>query len=263
MPEKTKIEARSFAVAGAVVLSIIWLGLFIVVSFHSNRCDDSTLWSLFAPRTWWDTHISCLRMNEVGDTAAGAFAPLAFIWFLATVFLQRNELQITRDELAVSRGVAIRQAEEFEDQTLHMAAANEATLKSIQTSYRLSVMDRWLKLSAIIRRAQREVTYDPFVQEGLTEDLRRLFEEAASLAFNLGDRAVETWFQKVLDLDTQLQFLQSELFAYEHEQYDDPERVPPAGLEAEIEDCRRAMLDIIHGDEILFNIAKKHFAPPS
>jgi hypothetical protein len=48
--------------------------------------------------------------NAIGDTLAGIFAPLAFIWIVVTVFLQshelseqRKELSLTRDELKLAR----------------------------------------------------------------------------------------------------------------------------------------------------------------
>jgi hypothetical protein len=51
-----------------------------------------------------------LDSNEIGDTLAGIFAPLAFIWIVVTVFLQsqelaeqRRELSLTREELRLAR----------------------------------------------------------------------------------------------------------------------------------------------------------------
>lgn len=41
--------------------------------------------------------------NTIGDTLAGIFAPLAFIWIVVTVFLQSHELREQRKELSFSR----------------------------------------------------------------------------------------------------------------------------------------------------------------
>lgn len=44
-----------------------------------------------------------LRLNELGDFLAGAFAPLAFFWLVVAIFLQKNELSAQREELALAR----------------------------------------------------------------------------------------------------------------------------------------------------------------
>ncbi len=41
--------------------------------------------------------------NAIGDTLAGIFAPLAFIWIVVTVFLQSQELREQRKELELTR----------------------------------------------------------------------------------------------------------------------------------------------------------------
>ena len=43
----------------------------------------------------WDR----LDLNEAGDFFSGASAPLAFIWLVVAVFLQRSELQAQRKQL--------------------------------------------------------------------------------------------------------------------------------------------------------------------
>lgn len=76
------------------------------------------------------SEFSQLPSNAIGDTLAGIFAPLAFIWIVVTVFLQsmelaeqRKELELTRNELQLAReaqeaqlGVMQKQAEIFEDE---------------------------------------------------------------------------------------------------------------------------------------------------
>ena len=42
-------------------------------------------------------------LNEVGDFLAGVFAPLAFLWLVVSLFLQRKELQLQRIELGQAR----------------------------------------------------------------------------------------------------------------------------------------------------------------
>ncbi|CAN0248048.1 unnamed protein product, partial [Chrysoparadoxa australica] len=49
-------------------------------------------------------------LNEIGDFLGGFFAPLAFLWFVITVLLQRGELQLTRDEMKRTRKELNRQS---------------------------------------------------------------------------------------------------------------------------------------------------------
>lgn len=43
----------------------------------------------------FNQHFLELNPNEVGDFLAGVFAPLAFAWFTAAVFFQRNEIRLS------------------------------------------------------------------------------------------------------------------------------------------------------------------------
>jgi hypothetical protein len=79
-----------------------------------------------------------LSWNEIGDTMAGVFAPLAFVWIVVTVFLQsqelaeqRRELSLTREELRLAREaqeaqllVMQKQADIFEDERKHRDSEN-------------------------------------------------------------------------------------------------------------------------------------------
>jgi len=53
-----------------------------------------------------------LAPNAVGDFVAGAAAPLAFLWLVVAVFLQKVELGLQRTELKESREAQQRQARE-------------------------------------------------------------------------------------------------------------------------------------------------------
>ncbi|MEZ5720324.1 MAG: hypothetical protein R3D59_00640 [Paracoccaceae bacterium] len=57
-----------------------------------------------------------LQPNEIGDTLAGLFSSLAFIWIVVTVFLQSQELAAQRDELVLARAEAKRTADALADQ---------------------------------------------------------------------------------------------------------------------------------------------------
>lgn len=53
-----------------------------------------------------------LKPSEVGDFVAGAAAPMAFLWLVVAVFLQKEELRLQRKELRQSREALHRQADE-------------------------------------------------------------------------------------------------------------------------------------------------------
>lgn len=81
-----------------IVLSIVYLTAIIIFPFVSGQASAS--------------------FNQWGDYFAGSVAPLAFIWFIATLHLhrkelslQRCELELQREEMAASRAALEKQAE--------------------------------------------------------------------------------------------------------------------------------------------------------
>ena len=92
---------------------------------------------------------SKLPSNAVGDTLAGIFAPLAFIWIVVTVFLQgqelseqRKELSLTREELRLAReaqekqlAVMEAQASIFEDEKLRRDQEEEKRTFDLKLQY--------------------------------------------------------------------------------------------------------------------------------
>lgn len=96
-------DKRSPIIGGALFLTAFFLGVFGWLLSRTNTCPDG----------WWLWHrLDCLEPNALGDTFAGAFAPVAFVWLVAAVLLQRSELAAQRQELRESRKVAMQQVEE-------------------------------------------------------------------------------------------------------------------------------------------------------
>lgn len=56
-------------------------------------------------------YLACREVNEVGDTFAGFFAPLAFIWLAGAVYIQSQELAAQRAELDETQAVMREQLE--------------------------------------------------------------------------------------------------------------------------------------------------------
>ena len=76
------------------ILTLIVVGFWTIWFLQSPSCVNSPCennWNLF-----WS-----LDPNEVGDTFAGLFGSLAFVWIVVTVFLQGNELRDQRKEFTL------------------------------------------------------------------------------------------------------------------------------------------------------------------
>jgi len=105
---------------GAAVFSLVWLiaASIIAWAFHCG---------VHAP----------LKINEWGDYAAGASAPLAFLWLVVAVFLQsrelreqRQELSWTRKEFKENRTVMREQATEAKNQASFIKTQTDILKKS-------------------------------------------------------------------------------------------------------------------------------------
>ncbi|MCP2132960.1 hypothetical protein [Agrobacterium tumefaciens] len=109
------------------------------------------LWLLAAGYAIWNTKgalsdgscasaLPCLKPNEWGDLLAGIFAPIAFLWLVATVWIQSDELRLQREEMRESRNSLDAQVKESEQQARHLGEQTsllreEATLRRADNSY--------------------------------------------------------------------------------------------------------------------------------
>ena len=104
----------------ALGLTIAWL--FAVLGLGFSRWDQA----------------SALKLNEIGDFLAGTFSPIAFLWLVVAVFLQKAELESQREELRQSRMALELQAEELKKS---VAQFSEQT-KIMKENLTLEVYDR-------------------------------------------------------------------------------------------------------------------------
>ena len=96
---------------------------------------------------WWAAHLTalyiggaivimgakfdeliCLKLNELGDLAAGAFGPLAFLWLVLGYIQQGRELKLSSEALHM-------QAEELKrsvEQQCEMVAAQKVSLQNYE-----------------------------------------------------------------------------------------------------------------------------------
>jgi hypothetical protein len=92
----------------SVLLSIGWITALGLMAWHRQRDFMPVL------KPWEEGRLS---LNEIGDTLAGVFAPLAFLWFFVSTSLQRLELKETRLVLAQQQKELAQSAKETADQT--------------------------------------------------------------------------------------------------------------------------------------------------
>ncbi len=92
------------------LITVIWLVVAILLGWFAHPSYSSTCEGTFR----------CLTANEWGDFLAGVFAPTAFLWVVATVMLQSDELRLQRKEMAESRSVMTEQAREAKQQAVYL-----------------------------------------------------------------------------------------------------------------------------------------------
>ncbi|MCP1559353.1 UNVERIFIED_ORG: hypothetical protein M2438_003447 [Methylobacterium sp. SuP10 SLI 274] len=111
-----------------VVTAIYIIGCSIILFDRATEFGD-----FFEPA---DGAPGRLRLNEIGDIAAGIFAPLAFLWLFIATQLQRKELRLQHAELAETRNVLAGQQLELEkaaEESNRQTAIMRDTLKSATT----------------------------------------------------------------------------------------------------------------------------------
>lgn len=123
-------------IAGA--LSSVWLATAIWLGLSAE--NQHTLWPP-----------SNLAANEWGDFLAGVFAPMAFFWLVATVWIQsfelreqRKELELTRMEFQYTRDVLKAQAEEAKRQAEFIGQQTEM----LRQRDNKEAFDNWVSLLA-------------------------------------------------------------------------------------------------------------------
>lgn len=126
-----------------VAVGAFWVTWFIYVPVPHESC--STNWCVF-----WN-----LKPNEVGDTFAGLFGSLAFVWIVVTVLMQGIELREQRYVLTLQKKEMTDQRKATQDMARAMAApakifedekrirdelANQQTLDELIKSLRIQLV---------------------------------------------------------------------------------------------------------------------------
>lgn len=93
--KKTKKSITIWVLSG---ISLAYIGIVYLLIKETETCKNVAIsTNLF--KGFWDQYLGCRSVNELGDTLAGAFAPVAFLWLMGAVFIQSQELKAQREEL--------------------------------------------------------------------------------------------------------------------------------------------------------------------
>lgn len=128
----------------------------------------------------WEA-VSKLKPNEMGDLAAGAFAPLAFLWLVYGFFLQRQELMLQRMELHASVKALEDQRDELRKQTKTSETLAEVTTNQLKLSQ--EQLDRYINE----KRARFVLSGKPTFQHagGILQCLGIKFKNVGADAFDV------------------------------------------------------------------------------
>lgn len=82
------------------------------------------------------------ELNEFGDFLAGVFAPLAFLWLIAAVITQRQELNETREQFEENQKVVDAQMKTIAAQNELLALQHTQAQESAKQTYKLNLFDK-------------------------------------------------------------------------------------------------------------------------
>lgn len=116
------IVASSFT-AAYLIFVVTWIGPREVIAF--SKTD---------------------QLNAIGDFLAGIFSPLAFIWLVAAVLTQRQELTDTRDQFSENQKVVDAQLKTINEQSDLLNKQHELAEETAKKTYRLSLFEQRYKL---------------------------------------------------------------------------------------------------------------------
>jgi hypothetical protein len=123
MNQSPKSAGLKLALFGFATL--VWLFAAICLGYTARNPDTSCVGTF-----------SCLTASEWGDFLAGVFAPIAFLWLVAAVWIQSDELReqrvelaLTREEFKLNRTVLEQQAEEAKRQAEYISTQTQLLIE--------------------------------------------------------------------------------------------------------------------------------------
>jgi len=148
------------------------------------------------------------ELNSLGDFLAGLFAPVAFLWLIVTVFLQKQELSLTRNEMIEQRKATQKQANEaeahkkfIEQQTNIMKQQAELAATTYAKDRKLQLFDRRMDVYEAIK-AFTEKPFKELSGDKETNDFIHLYNKVMFLF--AGDSEIITWMMRMHNIVTRV-----------------------------------------------------------
>ncbi|SEQ35747.1 hypothetical protein [Thalassovita taeanensis] len=116
---ETKFWTWNNPILWGIAATFLIVGLGVVLGWV-DTCSTSVT-GVETCRSKWAAFVNAAP-NEVGDTLAGFAGALAFVWIIATVWLQSHELRAQREELRLTRDEMMEQRKATQDMARSMAA---------------------------------------------------------------------------------------------------------------------------------------------
>ncbi|MCJ2030839.1 hypothetical protein MKK50_15820 [Methylobacterium sp. J-043] len=153
-----------------------------------------------------DPNCGSLQLNDIGDVAAGIFAPLAFLWLFVATQLQRRELSLQRAELAETRAVLADQQRELEISAKESAHQTEIMRRTLDATMSRSVYDDFnLQLYFISKIWIKAHGTEIFYESRDGKDVGQvLFLNVSEIAFPSQDQfsAIDSFYEELYnDMD--------------------------------------------------------------
>lgn len=171
--------------------------------------------------TTFARYVANNNLNSVGDFLAGVFSPLAFLWLIATVFIQSKELSLQRDEITENREVmkeqakaAVAQAEFLDAQTKAMQEQTALLIKQTEISEKAAT--RTYKMALFEKRIEIYMEMDAigkWISEGNYNLHQNIIDVANKSEFLFGDEVV-VWMLSLAELIQTRNEFQEHLLPY-------------------------------------------------
>lgn len=157
IPKSAGMKLALFGVA-----TFLWLAIAIYLGYFAHN-----------PETNCTGTFACLTANEWGDFLAGVFAPIAFLWLVATVWIQsdelreqRKELALTRKEFELSRSVMKEQADEAKKQAEYISTQTQLLSDEAYARKRQETLTSFTILVSRFIEYTREYANDTYYESG-------------------------------------------------------------------------------------------------
>lgn len=145
------------------IFTFVWLAVASYLGYFAHSPETSCVGTF-----------ACLTANEWGDFLAGVFAPIAFLWLVATVWIQsdelreqRTELALTRREFELNRTVMIEQAQEAKKQAEYIATQTRLLSEESNTRKRQETLTSFTILVSRYIEYTREYAEESYYRSGV------------------------------------------------------------------------------------------------